>query len=510
MSRLDPPLMATVQPKWRYVLYRGSRLLFVVLVLSLLILGLGTGIYGAMILLGWWQAIPPEIIITFQQGHYLKPRDPLVYRGTVLGQVQSVDYDFQKQEVVVRVRLNEGAEFVASEGSLFWIERPQIHITEIAGLDSLLQRRLAVLPLKQGPPASFFVGLEEPPIFDKLTQPGGQEVVIRTTDARGIHRNTPVYYRHQQVGSVSEIRLSDDNTLVLITVYIRPQYTSLLREHTVFWNASGFRLRAGFSGLLPEFDWSFYGMETLLRTGIALAVPNQPGAAVSAGHDYLLLDKPPPDVESWQPPLASDTAGLPPSFAPTTLIQVHLEYEIPGWIWNTPDKDAPSGWGVVTSGGVVLPSALVYVPRNRVKPTLKLAGSILSQEVVIQEKELRAAEPVGTGLHVIKIDLPVPPDTTLLKLDEFVPLTKPQGIWLCRPSTATQNESVYLSKERLHPQANTGDTLKIDLPESVRNDSREWLGALIFASHQPQPCGILTKMVTADDTTWFIGVPTNH
>ncbi len=103
---------------------------------------------------------PLEITIRFADGHGLAAADVLKHRGIVVGEVADVVLDSELAGVEVKVHLVESAA-PARSGSQFWIERPQLSLTEVRGLDTLVGGRfLAVQP---GPadaePLAVFDGL---------------------------------------------------------------------------------------------------------------------------------------------------------------------------------------------------------------------------------------------------------------------------------------------------------------------------------------------------------------
>ena len=94
---------------------------------------------------GWlfwkqWESLGPEIEITFEDAPGIQAgKTQLLYRGVKSGSVEAVELDKDLNHVVVKVRLEAFASELASKNTDFWIERPVISLTELNGLESIIQ-----------------------------------------------------------------------------------------------------------------------------------------------------------------------------------------------------------------------------------------------------------------------------------------------------------------------------------------------------------------------------------
>ena len=87
------------------------------------------------------------IEINFKQGHGIKPGDRLRHRGIDVGEVEEVEIRPELEGIRVHVRLEAAADDLAREGSQFWIVRPQLKLSQLAGLDTVVGAKyLAVQP----------------------------------------------------------------------------------------------------------------------------------------------------------------------------------------------------------------------------------------------------------------------------------------------------------------------------------------------------------------------------
>ena len=178
--------------------------------------------------------IGPTILVHFEQGHGIKPGDALRHLGIEVGRVEAVELGDDLQAVHVTVRLHKSAVEIAREGSRFWIVRPQVSLTRLSGLETIVGAKyLAVLP---GPPdapkAQEFVGVETPLL---LSESGFEEIVIYFSQGYGLAAGDPVRYRGIVVGEVTDVRLDLELAKVAATVRLVDSASGLARAGTSFW-----------------------------------------------------------------------------------------------------------------------------------------------------------------------------------------------------------------------------------------------------------------------------------
>lgn len=352
-------------------------------------------IVGGIFLRGWLNQ-PHRIEITFQQGHGLKVRDQLRYHGIVVGEVDQVRFNDSLDQVHVRVAVTPDGENLAREGSRFWIVRPQVDLTGVGGLDTVVGAKyLAVQPGDtNGPRVSQFRGLEEPPLPD-LDFPGGIEVLVESLDAQGLAPGSGVYFRRLRIGGIISSGLNLDQSRVVARVYIRPEYRNLMRQKTVFWNLSGVRFQGG----LTELSVQVGPVETLLTGGIGVAVPPEAGEPVPEGHRYSLAPKLDPEWLSWQPKLGQTPVPAPASLP--TLMPATLSWTHDGLFRNA--ARTRTGWLLPRGGQLVGPADLMLIPSD----ALAGSSSVKVGELTFDEQKLQA---VAKGTLLSDASLPANAD----------------------------------------------------------------------------------------------------
>ena len=296
-----------------------------------------------------------EIEVRFRRGHGLAVGSPLKHRGIDVGEVTAVELRDDLAAVTVRVRLVETAQRLARAGSQFWVERPDVSLTGVRSLETLVGGHyLAVEPGPlDAPSLALFDGLEDPPSILEQSE-GGLEIVLASARRLGVEAGAPISFRGLSVGHVISVALSPDATKVEARAYIRPGYKQLVRDNSKFWSTSGIDLNIGLSGVKLNADT----LKTIAAGGVAFATPNAPGERVRAGHAFTLAKKADDDWLEYDPrlpvgaPLLPDDAVLPHPLR-VTLRWRQTTLRIP----RNRDRDA---WALLLDNGeLVAPSELL-------------------------------------------------------------------------------------------------------------------------------------------------------
>lgn len=268
---------------------------------------LAVGLVGVLFYQAYAQR-GPLITINFSNGEGLRAGDPVMFRGVQVGKVRDVALTADMSSVRAQVELKRDAAGLAVEGSRFWVVRPELSLTRVSGLETLLgPRYIEAEPGPAGSPAArSFQGLQSPPRSAGRGLPGaegGLELTLSGARLGSVTPGSPVVYREVRVGSVLAADLSADSRSVDVQVRIDPAYVHLVRDNSRFWNVSGIGLDLGLGGLKLRAG----SLESVLAGGIAFATPTRPGATVEPGHRFELAESADDAWLKWTPDLTPGT-----------------------------------------------------------------------------------------------------------------------------------------------------------------------------------------------------------
>jgi paraquat-inducible protein B len=257
----------------------------------------------AFVVAGWMIARQfrdhgPEITVEFANGSGIEAgKTELEHKGVAVGTVRSVMLNRDLSGVLVQVRLTKAGAAVARTGSEFWVVHPEVSLSGIRGLETLVTGvRLRVRP-GTGAIATHFRGLDHPPPAED--RDAGRAFILRTDKLDGSNPGAPVYYRGVKVGAIETTRLASDASAAILRIRIYTPYVDLVRTNTQFWNAGGFAFRLGLHGIDLRAD----SIEALLAGGVAFATSDRPQLAPTAldGTEFELHEKPEKEWLEWRP-----------------------------------------------------------------------------------------------------------------------------------------------------------------------------------------------------------------
>lgn len=206
------------------------------------------------------------------------------YKDVTIGQVTDVELSDDYSTVLVKAQIAKRAANLMVEDAAFWIVEPQVSLSGVSGLSTLLSGQYIGFRAGTSQKRSrHFAALSVAPIVDD--QPGTRlKLTAKTLGSIGI--GAPIYYRSMPVGQVQAYKLAPDGRSIEAAMYIDAPYDRYVTSATRFWNASGIEVSAGANGLEIRTE----SIVSVLVGGLAFDVPEflSPGPAVPADTQFTL------------------------------------------------------------------------------------------------------------------------------------------------------------------------------------------------------------------------------
>jgi len=224
----------------------------------------------------------------------------VVYRGIVIGQVQDVDIDQSLSVFTATIALPPRAAAFVNSHTRFWIRKPQISLSNLSGVGSLLSGTRIELDIdgNSADATRNFVALKKAPILS--TDAPGLHLTLTVDALKSISRGMSILYRSIAVGSILDYRLTNDGASIELDAHIEPEYAYLVNSSSRFWNASGLDIRGGLNGLKIRSA----SLSSLILGGIAFYTPEMDAPEAKKEQQFRLFN----DHES------AHTVGIPITF----------------------------------------------------------------------------------------------------------------------------------------------------------------------------------------------------
>jgi paraquat-inducible protein B len=217
----------------------------------------------------------------------VKNGDKLYYREVAVGRVSGYELSAAADNVIIHAEIAPQYAHLVRKNSVFWnASGISIHAGLFSGaqinlesLQSLLAGGIAFYtpehepsgrPAGNGETFKLFADFQGAQQVEK-TDKTGLKVTLRAPGLGSITKKNNVFYREMVIGKVTGYELAETADHVLIHVEIEHRFAPLVRENSVFWNASGIDVHFGlFSGLAIHTE----SLKSILAGGIAVATPD--------------------------------------------------------------------------------------------------------------------------------------------------------------------------------------------------------------------------------------------
>lgn len=192
----------------------------------------------ALIIAGWlayqyFSELGPEIRIVFPENEGLNAgQSQIKYRNVSIGTVKKIVLQNKGEGVTVIARIDKSAKRYLNENAKFWIVKPQVGVSGVSGLDTLISGTYINMYSEKGEQfKDMFYGLKE---AYRLTDDG---VYYLLTSPMGynIKKGTPIQMKNLEVGQVEYVNIALDGQKIDFIVFIKKEYVSYVHTDSKFW-----------------------------------------------------------------------------------------------------------------------------------------------------------------------------------------------------------------------------------------------------------------------------------
>ena len=235
--------------------------------------------------LGWqnYRDTGINIEVQFDSAEGLEAgKTKVLFRGLPSGTVQQLRLNEDLQGVTAVIEMASEAEPLLHENTRFWLVKPQVSLSGVRGLETLLSGYYIGIQPGDGEDQREFIANSEPPPASR--DKPGLYLTLRSDSAASVYRESKVFFRDIEVGEVIDVKLTENAQEVFIDLYIEEKYSALINAGTRFWNASGISIKAD----LPQLDIKFDSLASIVAGGISFYTP-EGGAPLGAEQVFQLF-----------------------------------------------------------------------------------------------------------------------------------------------------------------------------------------------------------------------------
>jgi paraquat-inducible protein B len=212
---------------------------------------------------------PVKVVIQFKNAEGIAAdKTKAFYKGLPAGKVSEVALSREGDAVNVKIEFDPSLEHLIRQNTKFWLVTPNVNMTGVTGLETIVSGNYIAMRPGDGPPASTFKALNGPPPLDESAP--GLRLILTSPEQPSVQHGSPVYYRRYEVGSVQTLAIAEDSQSFNTGIHILPEYEGLVTKESRFWDASGIHV----SGSISDLDIRMESFTAMLRGGIAFDNPN--------------------------------------------------------------------------------------------------------------------------------------------------------------------------------------------------------------------------------------------
>lgn len=244
------------------------------------------------------------------------------FKGVEVGEITKIDMDDAMSNVTAVALIHKKAQKLFTKDAIFWVENKSLSLNNLGSVQQIMSGAYIAMRSGTGKVADHFTVSQNAP---KLLKAANEIIIVLHTPRLGsLNVGSPVLYRQIVVGEVTSFNLSQTGQHVEVYVKILAPYTSLVREGSKFYLASGIRVEGG---LMTTMKIATESLESLVTGGIAFVTPESKdmGPKVKTGHQFELFEDIGEDWLSWSPEFSLQHVADAPHIQPKPVKKVTVD-----------------------------------------------------------------------------------------------------------------------------------------------------------------------------------------
>ncbi|KGJ97379.1 PqiB family protein [Colwellia psychrerythraea] len=189
------------------------------------------------------------ITIEFDNGSGIVPnKTEIRYKGLITGLVKKVVPSDDLQRVIAEVEISKNFSDYLTQNTRFWLVSADISLQGVSGLDTLISGSyITILPdtSTNSDKQDHFIALTEAPTLDMSTP--GLHLTLHTDVLGSISENSPISFKQIPIGYVTGYHYIESSKKIAINIFIKPEFSHLIKENSLFYNTSGVQVTASLS-----------------------------------------------------------------------------------------------------------------------------------------------------------------------------------------------------------------------------------------------------------------------
>ena len=242
-----------------------------------------------------------DISFIMSEDSGLKKGSKIVYKSIPVGQVKELK--LIDDEVVVYAVIKQEHENLLVSDSIFWVEDVMISIDKIKNPSAIISGAfIKISKGRNGVKATKFALSKTAPVA--TLEKKGLRVIVTGKKLSSLKIGSPIFYRQVKIGSVEAVSLSKDSKGVDLKLYIDECYSYLVRENSIFYNATAIGMDISLFGVKISTET----ISTMINGGITMVTPDEVLAKSTDLKRFKLFDAPEEDWLEYEPELINDVS----------------------------------------------------------------------------------------------------------------------------------------------------------------------------------------------------------